>query len=158
LSDTVLKIKNDTKGRLKPVDHKGVTSERHYRCLGPQNFVPPLLHLEIGMVNQAWDNFEDWVDEYVEVVPPAEKAARQELLNARQNLDLAMEEKKESDIIANIDLREKSGAVNLIKAQLRRKNLAESLRDELQVQPTLLNTFISDLKQQQKLSKEKVKT
>ena len=55
------------------MDQKGVSCERHYRCLGPQNFVPSLLHLEIGMVNQAWESFEELVDDFVEIVPPIEK-------------------------------------------------------------------------------------
>ena len=32
--------------------------ERLYKCLGPDNFLPPLLHLEISMVNQAWEGLE----------------------------------------------------------------------------------------------------
>jgi len=40
---------------------------------GPKYFLPPLLHLQMGMVNQAFDNFEAWVDDYVEVIPLAEK-------------------------------------------------------------------------------------
>jgi hypothetical protein len=40
-----------------------------YQCLTPQNFVPPLLHLEIGMVNQMWDNLVEWIDEEVEINP-----------------------------------------------------------------------------------------
>jgi hypothetical protein len=28
-------------------------------CLTPENVVPPLLHLELGMVNQAWEKFQD---------------------------------------------------------------------------------------------------
>jgi hypothetical protein len=39
---------------------------------------PPLLHLEIGMVNQAWEAFEGWVDDVIEVVPPIEKDAQKE--------------------------------------------------------------------------------
>jgi hypothetical protein len=35
----------------------------------PDNFVPHLFHLEIGMVNRAWEAFEEWVDVIVEGVP-----------------------------------------------------------------------------------------
>jgi hypothetical protein len=51
LTEVSLAVKNDSERKLKPTDRKGVTCERHYKCLGPQNFVPPLLHLEIGMIN-----------------------------------------------------------------------------------------------------------
>jgi hypothetical protein len=35
----------------------------HYKSVGPERFAPPLLHMEMGMVNQAWYTFEDWIDE-----------------------------------------------------------------------------------------------
>jgi hypothetical protein len=75
LLEMYLSVKSDVDKRLKPQDKKGVTCERHYKCLGPDNFVPPLLHLEIGMVNHVRDEFEEWVDNVVEVVPPIEKDA-----------------------------------------------------------------------------------
>ncbi len=118
LSEMPLAVKNDSEKRLKPTDRKGVTCERHYKCLGTQNFVPPLLHLEIGMVNQAWEDFEKWVDDVVEVVPPAEKDARKEVIDSRKNLAMAMDKKKETDVTINIEIREKSGEANVIKAEL----------------------------------------
>jgi hypothetical protein len=72
---------------------------------------PPLLHLEIGMVNQAWEVFEGWVDNVVEVIPPIERDARKEVQDAT-------EEKNHTDTTINIDVQEKSGAANLIKAQV----------------------------------------
>jgi hypothetical protein len=47
--------------KLKPMDRKGISNEEHYSCFGPKNFFPPLLHLEIGMVNQAWESFKEYV-------------------------------------------------------------------------------------------------
>jgi hypothetical protein len=46
----------------------------HYKSLAPSNFVPPLLHMEIGMVNQAWENFVNWVDDVVENFPRMKKS------------------------------------------------------------------------------------
>lgn len=51
----------------------------HYKSLTPKNFVPPLLHLEIGMVNLVWDSFENWIDNVAEMVPPLEQDARRKL-------------------------------------------------------------------------------
>jgi hypothetical protein len=79
---------------------------------------PPLLHLEIGMVNQAWEVFEGWVDNVVEVIPPIERDARKEVQDATEKLELATEEKNHTDTTINIDVQEKSGAANLIKAQV----------------------------------------
>jgi hypothetical protein len=53
LTEVSLAVKNDSERKLKPIDRKGVTCERHYKSLSPLNFVLPLLHLEIGMVNQS---------------------------------------------------------------------------------------------------------
>ena len=157
LTNMAAAVKNDTQRRLKPIERKGVTCDRHYSSLGPKNFVPPLLHLEMGMVNQAFDSFEDWVDDKVEVIPPAEKEARKELINAIEKHDLAIEEKKEVEGTTGIEIRQKNGTLNLIKAQLRRTYLSAAQRTELNVQLTLVDTFISDLKKQQKLAKDKVK-
>jgi len=49
-----------------PTQKKGVATAMHYKTLGPDHFVPPLLHMEMGLVNQVWDNFESWVDDVVE--------------------------------------------------------------------------------------------
>jgi len=97
-------VENDTQCRLKPMEHKGVTCDWHYSSLGPRNFVPPLLHLELGMVNQAFDNFEDWVDDAVEIIPPAEKEARKELVTTTDKYTLAIEEKKEVEATMNIEI------------------------------------------------------
>jgi NACalpha-BTF3-like transcription factor len=152
-----LAVKNDADKKLKPTDRKGVSCKRHYKCLGPDNFVPPLLHLEIGMVNQVWEAFEEWVDAIVEVVPPFERDARTEVKNAKEKLELAIEEKKQVDATTNIEIRDKSGTLNVIKAQLRRKNLENGRKEELQVQLTLLNTFISELKDKVKCCKDNLK-
>jgi hypothetical protein len=45
----------------------------HYKSLAPENFILPLLHIEIGMVNQVWEVMEGWIDDEVEVVPEDER-------------------------------------------------------------------------------------
>jgi hypothetical protein len=52
------------------------------------------LHLEIGMVNQAWESFEELVDDFVEIVPPIEKDAHKKVQDAKEKLALATEDKK----------------------------------------------------------------
>ncbi len=156
LKEVSLAVKNDSERKMKPSYRKGVTCERHYKCLGPQNFVPPLLHLEIGMVNQAWDAFEDWVDDAVKIAPPHEKEAHMEVLDTKERLAIALDDKKEADATINIDIHEKSGEAASIKAQLRRKGLENSRREELKV-ITLLETFINEQRNQIKKFKEEVK-
>jgi hypothetical protein len=140
------------------MDRKGVSCERHYRCLGPQNFVPPLLHLEIWMVNQAWEKFKEWVDDVVETVLPIERDERKQVQDTKEKLALATENKKQVDATINIELWEKSGTATLIKANLCRKNLDSTQIEELKVQLTLLDAFTTDLKQQMKVIKENLKS
>jgi hypothetical protein len=151
-------VQKDFKKQLKPMDRKRVSCERHYQYLGPQNFVLPLLHLDIGMVNQAWESIQEWVDDVLEIVPPIERDARKQVQDAKEKLALALENKKQADATINIELREKSGTATLIKANLCRKYLDGTQREELNVQLTLLDAFITDLKQQMKVMKENLKS
>jgi hypothetical protein len=65
------------------------------------------------MVNQVWEAFEEWVNAIVEVVPPFERDAHTEVKNAKEKLELAIEEKKQVDATTNIEIRDKSG-VNIL--------------------------------------------
>jgi hypothetical protein len=47
----------------------------HYKTLDPEHFVPPLLPMEMGLVNQVWEDFESWVYADVENIPVDKKAA-----------------------------------------------------------------------------------
>jgi hypothetical protein len=79
-------VRNDTQKKLQPAFKKGVSCSMHYKSLAPENFILPLLHIEIGMVNQVWEVMEGWIDDEVEVVPEDEKAARKSLLDAKENI------------------------------------------------------------------------
>jgi hypothetical protein len=54
----------------------------HYTSLTPQNFVPLLLHPEIGTVNLLWDSFELWIDNIAETNTPLKQDARKKLTEA----------------------------------------------------------------------------
>jgi uncharacterized membrane protein len=103
------------------MERKGVPWERHYYSLGPQNSILPLLHLQMGMINQAFVSFEAWVDDCVAVIPLAEKETQKEVEDAICNHNLALKGKRESEATINIALQEKNVTVNVIKAQLQRK-------------------------------------
>jgi hypothetical protein len=88
------------------------------KSLTPQDFVPPLLHIEIGMVNNAWDGFKQWIDDMVEMIPPHEQDARKKLDESRQKLDEALAERSEVEKTINIEIREKSGEVKRLISEL----------------------------------------
>jgi hypothetical protein len=104
LNDTYAAIKNDCNKRLKPTDKKGVSKEMHYKSIVPEKFLPPLLHMEMGLVNQIWYAFEDWIDKFVEIIPPHEKEARRELIIAKDKLKELQTEKAEIEKMVNVDV------------------------------------------------------
>ncbi len=108
-------ILKDSLKKMVPMDKKGVSSQMHYKCLTPQDFVPPLLHLKIGMVNQGWDGLEQWMDDNVEIIPLHEKDARKKLKDAIENFHLASREKKDTERTINIEIREKNAEVEVLK-------------------------------------------
>lgn len=112
--------------------------------------------MEIGMVNYAWDDFEQWVDDVVEMIPPHEQDARKKLEEARENLDNALAERREVENTINIEIREKSGEVKVLKSELR-KTRGDVERQDLHMRIVLLEALVTDLKKQYQMSKDKVK-
>ncbi len=96
LNEMYHKIVKDKAKRLQPVDKKGVSTPIHYKGLTIDNLVQPLLHMEMGMVNQVWDDLEDWFDENVGVIPSDEISAGNELADAKERLDVAHNNKEEA--------------------------------------------------------------
>ncbi len=62
--------------------------------LALNDFYHPYLHMEMGMVNQAWYAFVDWIDECTEIIPPHEKEVRRELIDAEDKLKEVEKEKR----------------------------------------------------------------
>jgi len=42
------------------------------------------------MVNNVWDDFEEWVDNDIEIIPPHEKEARESLARSKDALAASM--------------------------------------------------------------------
>jgi hypothetical protein len=156
LKETYEAILNDDAKRLKATDKKGVSCAMHYNSLTPQDFVPPLLHMEIGMVNHAWDEFEQWIDDAVEMVPPHEQDARKLVIAAREKLELAQAQREEDEKTVNVEIREKSAEIKVLKSDLR-KTRDEAEKEELQITVLMLEALLTELKKTYKLNKEKVK-
>jgi hypothetical protein len=66
LHETYEAIRQDMAKRMQPAERKGVTGNLHYKTLMSVNFIPPLLHMEMGLVNKVWDDIETWTDDEVE--------------------------------------------------------------------------------------------
>jgi len=116
----------------------------HYKTLGPDHFVPPLLHMEMGLVNQVWDNFESWVDDVVEQVPVDEKAARVALFEAQEKLAEATNNKESAKKTISIEIRQKNAEVKRLERELRRRDITVQVRQELYARFALLTAFVKE--------------
>jgi len=155
-NETYQKILNDS--RLTAQDKKGVSSAMHYKSLTPKNFVPPLLHLEIGMVNLVWDSFENWIDNVAEMVPPLEQDARRKLREDEKKFHDASEEKKLADRTLSIEMRQKKAEIATLKKELKQVTQAQpAIRSDLQTRIELLTAFVNGCKDQLDKLKHKVK-
>jgi hypothetical protein len=56
--ETYNAVRNDVEKQMQPIKKRGVLTAMHYKTLGPDNFAPSLLHMEMGLVKQVWEDFE----------------------------------------------------------------------------------------------------
>ncbi len=56
------------------------------------------------MVNQVWEDFENWIDDKVELIPIEEKLARTTLDESRERLRIASSEKDDAKKISALNL------------------------------------------------------
>jgi hypothetical protein len=84
--------------------------------------------MEMGMVNQSWDMFEDWIDNCVEIIPTHEKEARRQLAIAKEKLKEAAREKEEFIKTSSIEIREKNGEIKLLKSEIQKKATDASIK------------------------------
>jgi hypothetical protein len=129
---------------MQPTERKGVTCNLHYKTLTPDNFVPPLLHMEMGLVNQDWDDVGTWIDDEVERIPIDEKTARKSVLDAKERLDTAFKEKEDAKKTICIEIKQKNAEVKLLKRELKKKGIADDKRQELHARLALLSAIIME--------------
>ena len=144
LQQTYNAVRNDVQKRMQPTEKKGVSCAMHYKSLGPDNFVPPLLHMEMGLVNQVWEDFENWVDGSVEIVPVDEKAARKAVLDAKERLDRAADERDTAKKTISVEIRQKNAEVKSLKCELQRRGVAVEIWQELNARIALLTASIKE--------------
>ena len=65
---------------------KGCVDEPLINCIEPISYIPPILHIMIGMLNKALDECFKWVDCMVEEILVKERSLRNEFTNANNRL------------------------------------------------------------------------
>ena len=107
------KIKNDTSKKLTPMGKRGVSIAVHYQTLSPINFS----HMEIGMVNQAYEHFKKWVDDVVEKILEDEKAARSRVHYSMEILKERTREKEEGRKTVSVEIMQKNVEIKELKVE-----------------------------------------
>ncbi len=69
--------------------------------------------MEMGLVNQVWDDVETWIDDEVERIPIDEKTAHKSVLDAKERLDTALKEKEDAKNTICIEIKQKNAEVLL---------------------------------------------
>jgi hypothetical protein len=85
-----------------------IKKESHVQCTiraFPFRTLFPLLHMEIGMVNQVWDSFLTRVGNDIERISEDEKLARISVTEAKQTLHEVTKEKEVARKTIAIEIR-----------------------------------------------------
>jgi hypothetical protein len=157
LEKTYEQIKEDKQNKLQPTNKKGVSTAVHYKSLTPLDFVPPLLHMEIGMVNQAWESFQKWMDDYVEKIPVDEKIARDSVAKAKEMVEEKAREKDQTSKNLSIEVRGKNPLVKSMKGELKQGRGNPILQQDIQTSITLMESLVKEQKEVEKKVREAYK-
>ncbi len=65
-----------------PKEKKGIVSTPLVPFIQPQDYIFPLLHFEIGAVNNVLDSLQNFVEDQVEIISDMEKVARNQVITA----------------------------------------------------------------------------
>jgi hypothetical protein len=100
---------------------KGIVSNPLIPFIEPKNYIFPLLHFEIGMINNVLDSLRSFVQQQVEVLSDKEKWARNNVIIA----DVSLTRLKERTDYFN----ESGGAIELRSLKVQIVHLNQALRE-----------------------------
>jgi hypothetical protein len=141
------------RGELKePKDIKGIVSLPVYDFAEPSNYIFPLLHFEIGAVNNLLDSFRSFIEEEIELLSDIEKAARTRVIITDVSYTVAKQLIDEwNSEGGSIELRAYRVEKARVNAMLRRQGLSQDEIQLLKLQRDELDNNIAVLNAQQKL-------
>ena len=70
----------------------------HYPNIEPEDFIVPILHTEMGMVNKCVGHLKNWMDNDVEQIPQEELDARKEVDSEKAVMSALREETDKHDL------------------------------------------------------------
>jgi hypothetical protein len=134
-----------------------VSTAVHYKSLTPLDFAPPLLHMETGMVNQAWESFQKWTDDYVKKIPVDEKIARDSIAKAKETVEEKAREKEQTSKNLSIGVRGKNALVKSMKGELKQARGNPILQQDIQTSITIMESLVKEQKEVEKKVREAYK-
>jgi len=139
-----------------PRQKKGIVGKPIWDFIEPKHYIFPVLHFEIGAVNNVLDSFYGFVEDRVELLSEEEKVLRSSAVIA----EVAFSEAQRA-----LSGWKETGAVNLamhriekttLVQHLRRTTLTANERQELTQQRAQLEAIINDLVKQRKVFEKQV--
>ena len=133
-----------------PRDISGVVMYPVWDFIEPSHYVVPILHIEIGLVNNAIDNFYDWVEDHIEDGTPNEAMCRNKMILLGTELQKA--EKNAMQLKQGIvqQLTTQRHSLSQVKKKLKSKIILHNERMTLLVEEHQLEEQISSLVKQRK--------
>jgi len=136
--------------------NKGVSAHMLMDGVEPEDFIFPVLHDQMGLVNKSLDHLLTFAEKFIERLPPGHAEMRQELINAEKVLAKAKEDKE--GFVATGKVR-----MEALKSRLKSnpgEALATEICDEisqLEDEKARLDKNVGDAKKREQKAKEKYK-
>jgi hypothetical protein len=145
-------------GLKEPQDIRGVTGFPLWDCIPVKHFVYPVLHGEIGLVNDAIDALYDILDQDVEIMSNEEKTARNNFIVAQITLEngrrelLRWKEERQMDI-ESFEVAKKDAII-----ALKRRNLSIEERNQIKEDKEYHEQQLKEFKEEKKNLEANVKS
>jgi hypothetical protein len=133
-----------------PKDISGVVTYPVWDFIEPSHYIIPILHVEIGLVNNALDNFYNWVEDYIEVASPEEKLCRNKLILLDTEVQRTQLRVNQERAVIVQQLSEQRYTLSQVKKQLKSRTVLQHERISLLIQEQQLGDQISLLVRQRK--------
>jgi hypothetical protein len=140
----------------KPTEICGVVEFPIWDFIEVSHYIYPVLHGEIGLINNALDAFYDIHDDNVEVMSDEEKVARNRTILADTALEAALEKSQEYRDSSTVDVSFYDILKSDISRQLRSRGFSEEEKNRLRCEKEEINAMITDSKKQQKENEQDV--
>ena len=109
----------------------------HFSNISPQNFVCPLLHLTIGLVDKIWSEMIEWINDTLENIEEMEAKERESLRITNTMLKNTLKKVDETDKTTSIKIKHHKVQRKQIQKELKKILTCFGLKFSNPVSPEL---------------------